>query len=172
MNGQMNPRFISPNAVLVEVIITASGGFTPSVSPFVDQQQLIGRPIVAIESFCDLDIKFSPYNANIKVIPKDAFKSMFVNIHRSGKLAPGQKDGVFYKYIPLARLRTNYVNDSNQTPLPSSAMDIFQVKPMFFQWVDSNVAAPTPVSMGADAAWSVPFLIHYLMPEEDRTMYE
>lgn len=166
-----NPRFISPNATMIEVIITANGGNTPSSTPFADQQQLVNRPIVAIEAFCDTDMAFSPFNAGVPVIPAAALKSAFLNVQRSGKLSTTGKDGLYYRYIPLTRLRVMFNNDTALTPLASSARDLFQVNPMFFSWPDSAIMFPTSTSMGASATWSVPLLIHYLLENEEIAPY-
>ena len=168
---QMNPRFISPNAVLIEVIVTANGGNTPNSTPFADQQQLVNRPIVAIEAFCDLDIQFSPFNAGVPVIPRAALRAAFLNIQRSGKLSANGADGLYYKYIPLTRLRTNFALDATITPVPTSNPNLFQVKPMFFSWPDSAIVFPTTISMGLIASWSVPLLVHYLLEKESPARY-
>lgn len=160
-------NFFAPQSIMIEVILTPSGGNTVASTPFKEQQQLLNRPIIGIEAFCAVDMTYSPLSSGVPVIPVALFNAAFLNIQRApSKISDA---GLWYKYIPLTRLR-NVKNDyTGLNPSPSSAQGVFLVKPMQFQWPDSNISFPTPVSQGA--VYSVPLLVHYLLEHEDITPY-
>jgi len=168
--------FISPNCLLVECIITPSGGSTLSDNKFEDQQNLIGRPIIGITSFCSLDMNFSPLSAGVAVIPPQVFNSAFLSIQRAGLSYPDGKgkmlsvgEGLYYQNIPLAAMRTAAQMNTSPGPTSSNVNNPFWVRPMTWQWPLSKVSFPTPVAI--TQKYSVPFLLHYLLPGEDKTPY-
>jgi len=170
MDNFKNPRFISPNCVMIEVILTANGGNVPNSTTFAEQQQLVNRPIVAIEVFNSTDMTYSPISSGVPVIPPSIMNCGFLNIQRSGGHV-GAKDGLYYKLIPLSRLRSMINFNSAINPQSSSTPNLYQVKPMFFSWPDSTITFPTSVAMGV-ARWSVPILVHYLLQGENSHPYE
>ena len=162
-------HFISPNAVMVEVLITASSGTTPGQTSFPEQQLLIDRPIVAIEAFCSMDFATSPLSANVPVIPVALFNSCFIQIMRSGNKASNQDAGLYFKNLPLSRLRYVQNNYTALNPSPSFSPGLFMVKPMFVQWPDTQIIFPTPQAMGVPQ-YSIPFLVHFLLPNEAKAL--
>lgn len=165
----MSSFFVSPNAIMIEVLITPSGGNTVSMTPFNEQQQLLNRPIVAIQAFCNLDMTYSPLSSGVPVIPVALFNAAFIEINRAGNKASSGKAGLYYKRIPLSAMRNMQNNYSGLNPSPSFSRDLFRVKPMYFQWPDSNIVFPTSIAQAA--VYSVPLLIHYLLEGEDPTPY-
>jgi len=166
----MNIKFISPNAVMIEVLVTAQSGNTPTQITFVEQQLLLNRPIVAIEAFCDQDFPYSPLSAGVPVIPVAAFNKAFVQINRLGNKASGNQAGLYYKNLPLCMLRRVQNNYTGLTPSTSFTRELFQVKPMFVSWPDSQIAFPTAAAMSTPS-FSIPFLVHFLLPSEDPAPY-
>jgi len=157
---------------MIEVIITASGGFTVAATPFGEQQQLLNRPIVAIETFCAEDMAYSPLSAGVPVIPVALFNAAFIDIMRSGDKwhgKEGQRAGLWYKNVPLSTMRRVRSNYTGLNPSPSGVMDLFRVKPMFFQWPDTQIKFPT--SQAQAGTYSVPFQVHFLLEGEDPTPY-
>ena len=159
--------FVSPNCVMIEVLINPSSGQTVNNTPFTEQQQLLNRPIVAIEAFCQEDFIFSPLSSNIQVIPASLFNLAFLQINRTGNQMSKGKAGLYYKNVPLCALRRTQNNSTNPTAGQSSSFvrELFRVNPMFIQWPDSQVCFPTP--SGQTQIYSVPFLIHYLLEGQD-----
>lgn len=154
--------FRSPNAVMIEVLVTPSNGLTPSVTVFQEQQQLIGRPIVAIETFSDMDLKYSPLSSGISVLPVALFNQATLNLMRAPSPESSNEPGLFYKNVPLSSLRRVQNNYTGLTVSPSGARDIFEVVPMFLQWPDSQIMFSTPAAQAA--TFSIPFLVHYMLP--------
>jgi len=163
-------NFVSPNAVMIEVLINASSGQTATQTSFLEQQLLLNRPIVAIEAFCDQDFPNSPLSAGVPVIPVALFNKAFIQINRTGNAASRGEAGLYFKNLPLCMLRRVQNNYTGLNPSVSFAREIFRVKPMFVQWPDSQVCFPTPATQSVPV-YSVPFLIHFLLPGEDPTKY-
>lgn len=161
--------FISPNAVMIEVLISPSSGFTAGSTPFSEQQQLLNRPIVAIEAFCATDIPFSALSANVPVIPVALFNAAFLQINRAGNKDSTGKAGLYFKNLPLSMMRRVQNNYTGLNPSASFSQDLFRVKPMYFQWPDSQVFFPSPQAQSQ--IYSVPFLVHYLLENEDPKPY-
>lgn len=156
-------NFYSPQSIMIEVILTPSGGLTSASTPFKDQQQLLGRPIIGIEAFCATDLTYSPLSSGVAVIPVAMFNAAFLNIQRAP--SPHSTSGLWYKYLPLSRLRSVKNDYTGLNPSASSSQGVFLVKPMHFQWPDSNISFPTPIAQAA--VYSVPLLVHYLLEHED-----
>lgn len=152
--------FCSPNTIMIEVLINPSGGNTVNKTPFNEQQQLLNCPIVAIESFCNSDIAYSPFSSNVPVITPTLFKSAYLELTRlpNAKLSPAPA-GTYYKNMPLATLRRI------QGTTNPSVFELFRVNPMYIQWPDSSILFPTSVAQ--DQIYSIPFLIHYLLPNQN-----
>jgi hypothetical protein len=161
-------NFFAPQSVMIEVLIKPSGGNTVTQTPFTEQQQLLNRPIIGIESYCATDMTNSPLSSGVAVIPVALFLGAFLNIQRAPMA--GSDAGLWYKNIPLSRLRAVKNDYTALNPSASSAQGVFLVKPMSFQWPDSNVSFPT--SLAQAAPYSVPFLCHYLLEHEDTHPYE
>lgn len=156
-------QLVAPNQVMIECIINSQGGETIAQNPFNEQDYLIGRPIVAIQTFSSTDIRVSPLGQKLPVIPDEIFPYAFLNIQRAG-MGP-IKAGQWYKWLPLCSLRNLY----NAQAGLSANLDIFRCDPMTIQWRDTNVAFPTPATQ--TTAYSVPFLITFLLPEQDPREY-
>lgn len=163
--------FISPNFLMIEVILTPSSGTTVAITPFLEQQQLLNRPIVAIETFSNLDMTYSPLSSNVLVIPVAMFNAASLSINRAGNQAkgPGAKTGLYYKNMPLSMLRRMRNNYTGLNPSPSNGAELFRCQPMFIQWPDSTINFNTPVAQAA--IYSVPIGIHYLLEGQDPTPY-
>lgn len=160
----MHHNAIKPQTIYVECVINqATGNLTFNTNNFNQQDQLIDRPIVGLQSFSATDMPFSPIS-NLPVIPDNVFTCAFLNIQRSG--VEPLKSGVWFKNIPLCSMRSVY----NVNSVASGTLDEFWVDPMTIQWPDSNVFIPVPQSMTV-AKWAVPFMITYLLKEQDPIYY-
>ena len=159
--------------MMIEVIINPSGGATVAQTPFLEQQQLLNRPIVAIEAFCSQDFAYSPLSSGIAVVPPLIFNASFLQLMRAGEETAhgkeGQKAGLWYKNIPMPVLRRVQNGYTGATPSASFTRDLFRVKPMFLQWPDSLIVIPT--SQTQAAPYSFPFLVHFLLKGEDTRPY-
>jgi hypothetical protein len=155
---------IQPQTIMIECVINANGGNTSAINPFAQQDQLIGRPIIALEVFSALDMPFSPVGSNLPVIPQALFPFAFLNIQRSGvqPLVSGQ----WFKYLPLANLRHVF----NPTVNCSACLDKFMCDPMTIQWPDSNIAFPTSTTQSLQQ-YSVPIMVTYLLQQQDTEPY-
>lgn len=160
----MHHQAIRPQTIFVECVINNAGGsLTVRTNNFNQQNQLINRPIVGIQSYTATDMPYSPLS-NLPVVPDAVFSNCFLNIQRSG--VEPLKAGVWFKNVPLCAMRSVY----NMNGQASSTLDQFWCDPMTIQWPDSTIYIPVSQAMDVDK-WSVPFLITYLLPEQDPTPF-
>ena len=157
---------------MIEVIISPSSGNTVAATPFLEQQQLLNRKVVAIETFCAEDMAYSPLSSGVPIIPVALFNAGFMSIMRAGDKGhgnEGQRAGLWYKNMPLSSLRRVQNNYTGLNPSGSFSRELFRTKPMYFQWPDTTINFPTTQTQAA--TYSVPFLVHFLLEGEDPRPY-
>lgn len=161
----MSALFISPNSLIVSVVLTPSSGNTLAATIFPTQQELQGRKIIAIETFADIDIENDPLNPDTPVIDATIFKNAFLTLYTSmpptnAGSGGTQQPGLFYDKIPFASLRRAQNNDTALTPLPSFAKDIFRIRPTELAFNKCKIEIPTPQTLSTPK--SCVFVFHYL----------
>lgn len=163
-------HFVSPNFKIISVPITPSSGSTPSSTIFPTQQDLQNRKIIAIETFCALDIDFDPENSGASVLSTVLFTNGFLTLYTSAiksktSINKKQEPGLFYDKLPLVKLRNIQNNDTNLTPLPSNGFELFCIRPTELAFNKCKVEFPTGIAM--PAAESAVFGFHYLDEGDD-----
>jgi hypothetical protein len=169
------PVFISPNAQLIECIISPSNGTTQNDNPFGTQMQLLNRKIVAIETFSQQDFTTSPISTSNPVIPDQVFNNAFLTLYTAAIQHHDAKanrdilirpEGLYYDLLPFAMLRRvgNAQAAGSPGPLTSFSRDLFVMRPTELSWVKCRVKIPTPVTI--TQTYSAVFLVHYEDPND------
>ncbi len=158
-------NFISPNTKIISIPITPSGGSTPASTPIPTQQDLQDRKIIAIESYCSIDIDFDPENSGVDVLTPALFSNCFLTLYTSAvknKAVKGDKQepGLFYEKIPFPRMRCVQNNDTTLTPLVSNAFAPFLIRPTELAFNKCKIEFPTGITMGQK--YSAVLMVHYL----------
>lgn len=167
--------FISPNSLVVSVLLNPSGGNTLASTIFPTQQELQNRKIIAIETFCNLDIQNDPLNPGIGVVPYAIFRNAFLTLYTSmpptnpAAKPSMQQPGLFYDKVPFASLRRVQNNDTSLTPLPSFSRDIFRIRPTELAFNKCKIEFPTSVTQAAQ--YSAVFVFHYLDIDDTGAAY-
>jgi hypothetical protein len=159
--------FVKPQQQLVEIIIQADKNgntvtpayFTTAVAAF-----FINRKILAIETFYQADIFYSPISPGVPIVSLALFNRLSATFLRND--GNGVTGGDFYKNIPLSFLRR--VINSRQAG--STGPDLFRMDPIGLSWTDSSVLLPAPVAISEPV--SVPFLVTYLLEQQDPEPYK
>ena len=150
--------FVSPNFLIVEVVINPSGGNTMTKNPIQQQQQLDNRKIIAIETWAAQDVNYSPISSNNAIIANTIFFNSFLTLYRAA--VPGVQEGLYYDNMPLPMLRRTINQAIATTPVNSSTQDLFRMRPAEISWTKSYISIPNSQALGA--VQSVILGVHYL----------
>lgn len=159
--------FVAPNSLAIECVITPSGGFTKTLNPFSNQQQLVNKKVIAIETYYNIDIANSPVTSGNPIIGQDLFVGAYLSLYTS--TMKDQRPGLFYDLIPFPSLRRVQNNDTAATPLGSFSTDLFRIRPTELSWEKCSVVFPTAIAAGR--VFSAVFNVYYLDEGDAGTNY-
>lgn len=162
------------NSLPVSVIITPSNGNTLASYIFPSQQELFGKKIIAIESYCAIDCSVDPNNAGYRPLPITIFRAAFLTLYTSVTADPAQapstqQPGLFYDRTPFPSLRrlSNYGADSEGVFASGINSGMFQIRPSFLAFNKCKVEFPTPIDISAQGLISAVFTFYYLDDGDD-----
>lgn len=168
--------FISPNSLLVECVINPSNGQTVNKNPFGQQKQLDNCKVVAIQSFSDQDITYSPISSGNKNIPLSVFQTSTLTMYRAASKDnvhnnPAFAEGLYYDQIPLAAMRTTANNSNFQAGVFGASFTnmMFRLNPSEIAWTKTYITCSPSVSIASP--FSALFLVHYTRPDQDWQPY-
>ena len=160
--------FVRPQSILIDVLINPdfSGKMlTPINFTLETHKYFIGRPILSIESYCDVDVKFSPLHPGVPVIDAGLMEQLTITLLREP--GPGIEAGDYYKDVPLFNLRRlqNWV-----TPRPLQQGQLYRTDPVHIAWTDSFLRLGEPPALANP--YAALFLVTYLLETQDPTPYQ
>ncbi len=151
---------VRPQQVLIECLLTTDASnntITPALFSAGTENFLKDRKIIAIESFCRLDMPFSPISPGVPVITAPQFKNAWLLLMRND--GNGVHGGDFVK-VPLTLMR-RIIN----TGALGWSPELFRLDPTTVSWTDSSIN--TANSISSSTLISVPFLVTYLLEAQD-----
>lgn len=169
--------FISPNSLVISVLVEPSNGSTLAAYIFPTQQELQNRKIIAIESYVNTDIDKDPMNPGVDVLTVPVFNRAFLTLYTSatGQMSKvtgtggKQEPGLFYDKLPLCSLRRVQNITVGVTPQASYVKSIFRIRPTELAFNKCKVEFPTTIAIAG--AMSAVFTFHYLDEGDDGKMW-
>lgn len=162
---------IRPNQVFIEILIyndATNRATVPAYFNVSTNALMLNRKLIALESYADADVPFSPLSPGIPTIDSTVWTNATLTLLREpGNGVPG---GDFYKNIPLLsmhRLLDSRMLGGIHYP---TAPDLWRCEPTEVSWSDSFINFTTPINLGVPIA-SVPFVATFLLPEQDPEPY-